>query len=123
VLKESKVLCNKKKKEGTRDFAFTDHIHEIHGNVFYMHCSDQTKEHSKLFYQGPKFRYENKKTDGVPKCKECGANMKPHCMFFDEIYSQHYYQVDTVKDYLKDCDCLIVVGTALETGLANGAVR
>jgi len=62
-----------------------------------MHCSDETQEHSKLFYKGPHTAKENKETDGVPICKECGANMKPHCMFFDEGYSEHYYRSDTVN--------------------------
>jgi NAD-dependent SIR2 family protein deacetylase len=45
--------------------------------------------------------------------------MKPHEMFFDETYSEHYYRSDTVKEYLNGVDCLIVVGTALETNLAR----
>jgi NAD-dependent SIR2 family protein deacetylase len=59
----------------------------------------------------------------VPKCEECGAPMKPHCMFFDEAYSEHYYRNDTVKEFAKECDCLLVIGTALETGMAANIVR
>ena len=51
-------------------------------------------------------------------CKECGKVMKPHCMFFDECYSEKYYRRDTVNSYLDEADCLIVVGTALQTGFA-----
>lgn len=87
-----------------------------------MHCSDEEQDHSKNFFKSPHNRAENSKTDGVPICKECGADMKPHCMFFDENYSEHYYRSDSVKEYLKDCDCLIVIGTALETGLAKSIV-
>lgn len=39
--------------------------------------------------------------------------MKPHSMFFDESYNEHYYRKTTVDEYLTDADCLIVVGTAL----------
>ena len=39
--------------------------------------------------------------------------MKPHCMFFDETYSEQWYKSETVKAYLEKTDCLIVVGTAL----------
>lgn len=48
--------------------------------------------------------------------------MKPHCMFFDEAYSEHYYRVDTVKEFVDSSDCLIVVGTALATSLARQIV-
>ena len=42
--------------------------------------------------------------------------MKPHCMFFDESYSEHYYRIDTMKRFANyQADCMIIVGTALAT--------
>ena len=49
--------------------------------------------------------------------------MKPHSMFFDESYSEHYYRVNTVKEFVDESDCLIVVGTSLATSLAKQIVR
>jgi len=49
--------------------------------------------------------------------------MKANCMCFDETYSEHYYRYDTVNEFADDCDCLLVVGTALETGCASSIVR
>jgi NAD-dependent SIR2 family protein deacetylase len=49
--------------------------------------------------------------------------MKPNTMFFDEKYSEDYYRTDTVQDYASTADCLIVVGTTLETVMAKGLVR
>ena len=43
-------------------------------------------------------------------------------MFFDEYYSEHFYRVDTVNSFLKQTDCLIVVGTALATNFAEEIV-
>jgi NAD-dependent SIR2 family protein deacetylase len=48
--------------------------------------------------------------------------MKPHCMFFDESYSEHYYRRETVMDFVEKSDCLLVIGTALMTALANKIV-
>ena len=48
--------------------------------------------------------------------------MKPHSMFFDESYSERYYRYKTVKAYVEEADCLIVVGTALQTGFAKSIV-
>lgn len=48
--------------------------------------------------------------------------MKPHCMFFDESYSEHYYRKDSVDRFQEQSDCLIVVGTALATNFAKRIV-
>lgn len=49
--------------------------------------------------------------------------MKPHSMFFDESYSEHYYRKDTVQRFVdSECDVLIVVGTALATNMAKRIV-
>ena len=45
-------------------------------------------------------------------------------MFFDESYSEHFYRSETVHSFMNDkMDCLIVIGTALATGLANRIVN
>jgi NAD-dependent SIR2 family protein deacetylase len=44
-------------------------------------------------------------------------------MFFDESYSEHYYRNVSVNAFLEKTDCLIVVGTALATGLASRIVN
>ena len=49
--------------------------------------------------------------------------MKPHSMFFDECYSEYYYRVNTVENFVEESDCLIVVGTALATNLASSIVK
>ena len=48
--------------------------------------------------------------------------MKPHCMFFDESYNEHYYRQDSVNAFVDKMDCLIVVGTALATNFAHKIV-
>jgi len=48
--------------------------------------------------------------------------MKPHSMFFDESYCENYYRKATVDDFYFDADCLIVVGTALQTSYARKIV-
>ena len=54
---------------------------DVHGNVLYMHCSKDCSE--KMFFSPSIDSYEAKEKK-VPVCKDCGENMKPHCMFFDE---------------------------------------
>jgi NAD-dependent SIR2 family protein deacetylase len=33
--------------EGSEKFAFTNKVLEMHGNVKYMHCSNESEEHSR----------------------------------------------------------------------------
>ena len=112
------------KKQGTKDYGFTPHVYEVHGNVRYMHCNDEDKECSKKFYLAPKLEDIPDIENHVPICSECGSNMKPHCMFFDECYSEAYYRSVSIEDFVDNkMDCIIVVGTALATGLARRMVN
>jgi len=112
------------KKQGTDIYAFTPHVYEIHGNVKYMHCSNEEEECERVFYKAPTLDQVPDITNHVPKCEKCGSNMKPHCMFFDESYSEHFYRNESVHSFMNEkMDCLIVVGTALATGLANRIVN
>jgi len=45
-------------------------------------------------------------------------------MGFDEQYNEEFYRYDTVRSFVDNkCDGLIVIGTALETGLASSIVK
>ena len=74
------------------------------GNV----CSDK-------FYKSPEPpSSEDVRRAYVPKCKDCGIPMKPHCMFFDQRYIEKWYKNETIMEFLNTkMDGLIVVGTAL----------
>ena len=125
LVKESKVLTPAKvvHEEGTPTFAFTPFIYEMHGNVKYMHCSEEEKECGRNFYLAPTLKDVKDRTNHVPLCKDCGAPMKPHAMFFDESYSEHYYRDATNREWEQSMDALIVIGTALATGGARSLVN
>ena len=94
----------------------------MHGNTRFMRCSDETKDCSRKFYKAPGLDEVTDRTNHVPLCKECGDYMKPHAMFFDESYSEHYYRDQTTNNFAEDADALIVVGTALQTSGARRLV-
>ena len=103
--------------------AFTPHVYAMHGSIPFMHCNEEeTCQDSKTFYPVPKLSEIPDKANHVPKCEACGGNMKPHGMFFDEMYSEHYYRYDTITNYCDDADALIVIGTTLETSFARNIV-
>ena len=119
LVRESPIL-NKTKPI---NIAFNPYVNAIHGNVFYMHCSDEDEEHSREFHKSPALDLIQDRKNHVPLCSVCGKTMKPHCMFFDECYSEHYYRMKTVDRFLEDCDALIVIGTALATSFAKRIVQ
>ena len=96
---------------------FTSGILELHGNVYYCHCSNDECPASADFQPTP-----DSVEEGVPRCKTCESLVRPHCMLFDENYSEKYYRVETILEYLKECDGIIVIGTALETSFASKLV-
>lgn len=109
--------------EGSEEYAFTPYLVEMHGNVRYMHCFDETKPCSLKFYKAPTLAEVSDRKNHVPKCRECGAPMKPHCMFFDESYNEKYYRDMTTRKMEEEIDAFIVIGTALATGGASSMVN
>ena len=66
-IKSSKILkANDKFFKGvpTQNIAFTPHVYEIHGNVLYMHCSDEESDHRDIFLPSPTLKEvgENRQT-------------------------------------------------------------
>jgi NAD-dependent SIR2 family protein deacetylase len=47
--------------------------------------------------------------------------MKPHCMFFDESYTEKYHRATTIEEFHPDA--LIVVGTSFQTFMANKILK
>ena len=54
-----------------------------------------------------------------PICSKCGDNMRPNILWFDESYNEKIYRKETVKNFSDDIDAIVVIGTTLETNLAN----
>ena len=120
-LRKSNILNSQMTEPGGPKSAFMPNIYEIHGNIGYMHCSNELLSCQNVFY--PLQRWDKvakpDSPDYVPKCSVCSSPMKPHTMFFDEMYSEKFYRAETVYKFAEEADCLIVVGTTLLTGMAS----
>ncbi|CDW73232.1 nad-dependent deacetylase [Stylonychia lemnae] len=91
---------------------FTSQVYEIHGNIKYMHCTNEDKDCCMNFIRTPsstEFESEDKRL--VQKCKYCDSLMRPHLLFLDEKYNQKYYKAKNAYEFMRDkMDCLILVG-------------
>jgi NAD-dependent SIR2 family protein deacetylase len=124
VAKESPILSkipdkNLEKYGDDIPCAFTPHVYALHGNTAYMHCKDTSKDCSRDFYRIPSRDEVKDHKNHVPKCEKCGEDMKPHGMFFDESYNEHYYRSESIGEFYLDCDAMIVIGTTLLTSYAK----
>ena len=93
-----------------------DQVYEIHGSIGYMRCD---KSCTTDLFSGPKVGCAD---DFVPECPNCKGVARPHTLFFDESYEDAYYRRSKLLEEIQSVDCLIVIGTALETNLARTIV-
>lgn len=102
-------------------YGFNEGIYEIHGNINYMRCDNSCT--NKLFPSPDVLLSSfNKGELPLPKCPLCQGLARPHTLFFDESFNEDFYKRDTVLKKLEDMDCLVVIGTMLETNLASKIV-
>jgi NAD-dependent deacetylase len=50
-------------------------------------------------------------------CPRCGAWMRPHVLWFDEVYDEPRYRFDTALDAATSSSLLLVIGTSGATSL------
>jgi NAD-dependent deacetylase len=56
----------------------------------------------------------------VPTCPECGAWIRQHVLWFDELYISHAdYQWQRVQEAMEQCELLLFVGTSLSVGVTD----
>ena len=94
----------------------------IHGDHDFMRCGDACTD---AIYPFPEaINLENRKRDQLTaeetallKCPNCGEDMRPHVLWFDEYYNEKYFKKDTVLRISKQTGILFVIGTSGETNL------
>jgi NAD-dependent deacetylase len=94
----------------------------IHGDFDYIRCGDEC---SKELYPFPKgMNLVNRNKDIITeeewallRCPKCGEDLRPHVLWFDESYNEHYYKKDTVIKLSQETGILFIVGTSGATNL------
>ncbi len=101
--------------------------YQIHGNVNFMRCS---VECSQDLYPFPEFIPFKPVTKDFPEsllqklsCPKCGNRSRPHVLWFDEYYNEHFYRFESSLEVAARTDLLLVIGTAGATNLPNHVVQ
>ena len=91
----------------------------MHGTASLMYCSNKKSKDNQNLYQAPlspdTFTSKTNTIDIIPRCKICGAFMRPHMQFFGDPFLEVYHQSHTIVDFMKQADCLVIAGSNLET--------
>lgn len=93
-------------------------VFEIHGNAMMARCGDDCQYPPVLVpvpapVLGPEIDFESKDM----RCAECGAFLRPHALFFDEMYNDELYNLHNSLRAVQQAGMLVIVGTAGATSL------
>jgi NAD-dependent deacetylase len=56
----------------------------------------------------------------IPRCRECGSLMRPHVLWFDELYTGHQdYQWSRVMEAAERMRLALIVGTSMSVGVTD----
>ena len=99
---------------------------QIHGNVFFMRCF---KECKRKIIPVPEALTNKEKKEPLTEqdrrlllCPDCGGRTRPHVLWFDEMYNEHYYRYHSTLTVSGETELLMVVGTSGATSLPNQVV-
>lgn len=99
---------------------------EIHGNIAYVRCARECRQAFWPLPDGvrPKGRDEDlsEREKQLLRCPHCGGWTRPHVLWFDEIYNEHYYHAESALDAADRAALLLVAGTSGATNLPNRIV-
>lgn len=97
----------------------------VHGNLEYARCGDEC---TRTLYPFPeledKTRTSELSADEINqlKCPKCGSWLRPHVLWFDEIYNEYYYKFETAQNVSYETELLFTIGTSGATTLPVRAV-
>lgn len=98
--------------DGLHQMAGSKNVIELHGSVHRNYCETCHK-----FY-GLEYIV---KSEGVPRCQECGGIVKPDVVLYEEALDDE--NMSRALDYISQADTLIIGGTSLVVYPAAGLIR
>ena len=96
---------------------------QIHGNILFMRCSRDCRGLIYPLPAGMMPRDSHKDLSPEEKqklsCPNCSAVSRPHVLWFDESYDEHYFKFQSALNVANETDVLIIAGTSGSTTLPN----
>ncbi len=99
---------------------------QIHGNIFFMRCGAECNLTITPLPEGINGKAKGAElTDDERRllvCPDCGQRARPHVLWFDEIYNEHFYRYHSSLQVAAATELLVIVGTSGATNLPNQIV-
>jgi NAD-dependent deacetylase len=103
-----------------------DRTYQVHGNIFYMRCSKDCHKQIYVIQEellvNPGVEEFTKEAKKYLCCPNCGVLARPHVLWFDECYNEHYYKFESALNVAHKTNVLIIAGTSGATTLPNNIV-
>ena len=96
-------------------------VYEIHGNLNYMRIFDSSRPN---LLPMPNFVEELDPNEPIPEAvksklrDEAGNLMRPHVLWFDEIYNEELYGSESALKAAQEADFLLTIGTTGATSFS-----
>jgi len=94
---------------------------QIHGNLCFRRCATPCTEEVFPIPRSIQAKGRNQTLSpnekAALKCPRCGYMTRPHVLWFDEYYDEHFYQANSAIRWAAQSALLLVVGTAGATSL------
>jgi len=94
---------------------------QIHGNLHFMRCTAACTDGlfpipASIGVKGRNQPLTQGEKDAL-RCPGCRGLSRPHVLWFDEFYDEHFYRASSAIQWATQSDLLLVVGTAGATTL------
>ncbi len=86
--------------DGLHKKAGSEHILELHGNLWWVRCTGCGSLREDLRIPLPE----------LPTCESCGAMLRPHVVWFGEMLDAQV--LDAAYQAIQECDLMLVIGTS-----------
>ncbi len=94
---------------------------QIHGNIFFVRCAAECRQAVQPIPAGITAKGKDEELTATEKellaCPLCGHWLRPHVLWFDETYNEHYYRAASALKVARETSLLLVVGTSGATNL------
>ena len=98
--------------DGLHQMAGSRNVIELHGSVHRNYCEKCHKFYDLDYIV---------KSEGVPRCQECGGIVKPDVVLYEEALDDN--NMSRALEYISQADTLIIGGTSLVVYPAAGLIR
>ena len=98
--------------DGLHQAAGSKTVYELHGSVHRNYCEKCHKFYDLDYIV---------KSEGVPRCQECGGIVKPDVVLYEEALDDN--NMSRALEYISQADTLIIGGTSLVVYPAAGLIR